>query len=214
MFLLCHPWFTTSNLSYFLFLKLPLPPCAVLLVKKSGTFMRRQQICRKKPKFVQSTFVRTQFFESSREDTEAPSSMFERAFLWKLFIKICARFGLENAKNPARKQGCVFLNIARWRRRLFLNIERPLFSSTFLELAFLSVLTSNELLSCVQGGGYVSSNLFQREVPPYSNRVLVLIHPLSWKSPHTWLNDKNQGGCHKGKKTFFGRVENVASRKK
>ena len=31
---LCHPWFTTTNLSYsigFLFLKLPPPPCAVLL---------------------------------------------------------------------------------------------------------------------------------------------------------------------------------------
>ena len=30
---LCHLWFTTTNLSYsFLFLKLPPPPCAVLLV--------------------------------------------------------------------------------------------------------------------------------------------------------------------------------------
>ena len=32
---LCHPWFTTTNLSYrfsYLFLKLPPPPCAVLLV--------------------------------------------------------------------------------------------------------------------------------------------------------------------------------------
>ena len=33
MFLLCHRWLTTTNLSYsFLFLKLPPPPCAVLLV--------------------------------------------------------------------------------------------------------------------------------------------------------------------------------------
>ena len=32
--LLVHPWFTTTNISYrFLFLKLPPPPCAVLLVK-------------------------------------------------------------------------------------------------------------------------------------------------------------------------------------
>ena len=34
---LCHPWFTTTNLSYrFLFLKLPPPPCAVLLVHISS----------------------------------------------------------------------------------------------------------------------------------------------------------------------------------
>ena len=33
---LCHPWFTTTNVSYrFLFLKLPPPPCAKLLVTKT-----------------------------------------------------------------------------------------------------------------------------------------------------------------------------------
>ena len=31
---LCHPWFTTTNLSCFLFLKLPPPPCAVILARK------------------------------------------------------------------------------------------------------------------------------------------------------------------------------------
>ena len=34
----CHPWFTTTNLSYrFPIVKLPLPPCAVLLVQNHVT---------------------------------------------------------------------------------------------------------------------------------------------------------------------------------
>ena len=42
---LCHPWFTTTNLSYrFPFLKLPPPPCAVLLVKKEIQRERENQI--------------------------------------------------------------------------------------------------------------------------------------------------------------------------
>ena len=36
---LCHPWFTTTNLSYrFPILKLPPPPCAVLLVNIHNIF--------------------------------------------------------------------------------------------------------------------------------------------------------------------------------
>ena len=35
---LCHPWFTTTNVSYrFPILKLPPPPCAVLLVQHKDT---------------------------------------------------------------------------------------------------------------------------------------------------------------------------------
>ena len=57
--LLCHPWFTTTNLSYrpigFLFLKLPPPPCAVLLVESyrskwpDGFFAARDLILSPKP---------------------------------------------------------------------------------------------------------------------------------------------------------------------
>jgi hypothetical protein len=38
---LCHPWFTTTNLSYrFPFLKFPPPPCTVILVKIINHFFR------------------------------------------------------------------------------------------------------------------------------------------------------------------------------
>ena len=41
--LLCHPWFTTTNLSYrFPILKLPPPPCAVLLVQTRGPESRKR----------------------------------------------------------------------------------------------------------------------------------------------------------------------------
>ena len=37
---LCHPWFTTTNVSYrFPILKLPPPPCAVLLVRDTTTLL-------------------------------------------------------------------------------------------------------------------------------------------------------------------------------
>ena len=45
---LCHPWFTTTNVSYrFPFLKLPPPPCAVLLVVyQSVSLSMLESICR------------------------------------------------------------------------------------------------------------------------------------------------------------------------
>ena len=42
---LCHPWFTTTNVSYrFPILKLPPPPCAVLLVTISSSSSSSNQI--------------------------------------------------------------------------------------------------------------------------------------------------------------------------
>ena len=44
---LCHPWFTTTNVSYrFPILKLPPPPCAVLLVNISNNIRTCMHTCR------------------------------------------------------------------------------------------------------------------------------------------------------------------------
>ena len=76
------------------------------------------------------------------------SSMLDRTFMRKMLVKLCAWFGPENAKT-LQEDGTVYF----W---TFQEDSTPhkvtLPSSTFLKLlAFLAVLTSRELLSCVQG---------------------------------------------------------------